>query len=298
MHDPSAIHADSTYYIFSTGFAHPGYLPIRCSSDLIHWRACGHVFDKLPAWTTREIPGARTLWAPDISHEQGQYRLYYVVSTFGHNNSAIGLVVNATLDPANPQYKWTDEGLVIRSHAGQDDWNAIDPNLAVDGKGREWLVFGSFWGGIKIRRIDSRTGKLSSRDRKLYPLAVRPHGPGKPDAIEAPYLIRHGSLYYLFVSFDFCCRGTNSTYNIVVGRSAEITGPYVDESGNPMLAGGGTRIVQGTARWRGPGGESVLAAPQRDWLVFHAYDGVTGRPYLQISTLAWQNGWPIPGRLP
>jgi arabinan endo-1,5-alpha-L-arabinosidase len=294
VHDPSAIRAGRTYYVFSTGSAHPGYLPIRCSPDLMHWSACGRVFSEMPAWATREIPGAKSLWAPDISHEDGQYRVYYVVSTFGRNDSAIGLAVNATLDRSSPHYKWIDKGMVIRSHAGRDDWNAIDPSLAVDGQGREWLVFGSFWGGIKMRRIDRNTGKLSADDTKLYSLAARPHGPGKPDAIEAPFVIRHGSWYYLFVSFDFCCRGAKSTYNIRVGRSAKITDPYVDESGKPMLDGGGTRIVQGTKQWRGPGGESILTGPRRDWLIFHAYDGVTGRPYLQIAPLRWKDGWPVP----
>jgi arabinan endo-1,5-alpha-L-arabinosidase len=298
VHDPSIIRAGSAYYAFSTGFAHPGHLPIRCSPDLIHWRSCGRVFDTLPAWTTREIPAARTLWAPDISRYNGQYRLYYAVSTFGHNDSAIGLAVNTTLDPTSPKYKWIDKGMVIRSHARQDDWNAIDPNVAVDGRGRQWLVFGSFWGGIKMRRIDDKTGKLAQNDPTLCSLAARPHGPEKPDAIEAPFLIRHGSLYYLFASFDFCCRGAKSTYNVVVGRSGSITGPYVDESGRPMMEGGGTRILEGGTHWRGPGGESVLAAPHRDWLIFHAYDEATGRPYLQISTLQWQNGWPVAAHLP
>jgi arabinan endo-1,5-alpha-L-arabinosidase len=298
VHDPSAIKSGRTYYLFSTGFAHPGIIPIRCSPDLILWRSCGHVFDAMPGWATREIRGARTIWAPDISRHKQEYRLYYAVSTFGHNDSAIGLAVNATLDASSPKYQWIDRGMVIRSRAGRDDWNAIDPNLAVDAHGGEWLVFGSFWGGIKMRRIDSKTGMLDERDTTLYSLAARPHGNGRPNAVEAPFVIRHADKYYLFASFDYCCRGANSTYNIVVGRSRDITGPYVDESGRLMNEGGGTQIEAGTPDWRGPGGVSVLQSQRRDWLIFHTYDGHSGRPYLQISMLAWRDGWPVAGPLP
>src|SRR4051812_23339790 len=225
-HDPSAMRQGSTYYVFATGLAHPGHIPIRCSSDLRHWKFCGHVFDEIPAWATQEIPGVKALWAPDISFAHGEYRLYYAASTFGKRDSAIGLAVNKTLDASSRDYKWVDRGMVLRSHAEQDDWNAIDPNLAEDAKGGEWLDYGSFWGGIKMRRIDPESGKTSAHDSKLYDLAARPHGPGHADAIEAPFIMRHDGFYYLFVSFDFCCRGARSTYNVVVGRSKDITGPY------------------------------------------------------------------------
>jgi len=178
----------------------------------------------------------------------------------------------------------------------EDDFNAIDPNLATDEHGRQWLNFGSFWGGIKMRRIDADTGKLSQEDAKLYSLAARPPA---PHSIEAPFIVQHDSWYYLFVSFDFCCRGAKSTYNIVVGRSRDITGPYADASGKPMMEGGGTQLIEGTSLWRGPGHEAVLlerGGP--DLMLFHAYDGTTGRPALQISTIQWENGWPRIARLP
>ncbi len=298
VHDPAIIRAGGAWYVFSTGFAQPGIIPIRRSTDLHTWTRVGHVFDRLPEWATREISGARGAWAPDISEYNGSYRLYYAVSTFGHNDSAIGLATNRTLDPASPDYKWTDAGMVIRSHAGQDDWNAIDPNLATGGHGEQWLVFGSFWGGIKMRRIDPATGLLDGSDSRLYSLAERPHSPGHPDAIEAPFVVHRGRFYYLFVSFDFCCRGVNSTYKVAVGRSRAITGPYVDEAGTSMLEGGGTVLERGTPLWKGPGHEAVLLERPKDLLVFHAYDGRTGRPYLKISTMEWRDGWPRVAGLP
>ena len=125
----------------------------------------------------------------------------------------IGLATNVTLDPASPQYQWIDEGLVIRS-VPTDNWNAIDPNMGFDADNTPWLSFGSFWDGIKMRRIDRSTGKLAAADTTLYALASR-----GGDAIEAPSIVYRDGYYYLFVSFDLCCRSVISTYNIRVGRS-------------------------------------------------------------------------------
>lgn len=305
VHDPVIIREGDTFYVFSTGGGRrTGIIPIRCSKDLHNWTLCGRVFDKLPEWVSKEIPGARGAWAPDISYYNGKYHLYYSVSTFGKNDSAIGLVTNQTLDPNNPNYKWVDQGLVIRSYEGKDDWNAIDANLVIKDKRNVWLSWGSFWGGIKMRRVDPKTRKLSTKDTTLYSLASRPRTgphqtPPTEGAIEAPFIIHHDGYWYLFVSFDFCCRGAKSTYNVVVGRSRRITGPYVDRTGQAMLEGGGTVVIEATtSNWRGPGHQAVLQDPSGDYLVFHAYHGQTGRSELKISTMVWEEGWPRVGELP
>jgi arabinan endo-1,5-alpha-L-arabinosidase len=116
--------------------------------------------------------------------------------------------------------------------------------------------------------------------------------PGDWQAVEAPFIVRHDGYFYLFVSFDLCCRGTHSNYRTMVGRSQHVTGPYLDESGKPMLDGGGSQLLWPNSRWIGPGGESILQRPEGDIIVFHAYDAVTGKPALQISTLTWAKGWP------
>lgn len=205
VHDPAIIRQGDTYYLFCTGRvpAGAGIIPIRASKDLRRWKLSGAVFDNLPDWAVKEIPGARDAWAPDISFFNGRYHLYYAVSSFGKNDSAIGLATNRTLDPADPHYKWVDEGMVVRSRPGQDDWNAIDPNLVIENAHSIWLDWGSFWGGIKMRRIDPEAGKLSSIDATMYSLASRPASARR--AIEAPFIVRHGRYWYLFVSFDFCC---------------------------------------------------------------------------------------------
>ena len=298
VHDPVIMKQAGTWYVFSTNGSPGALIPIRCSRDLRRWSLCGHVFDQLPEWTRREIPGARAPWAPDISFFNGTYHLYYAVSTFGKNESAIGLATNRTLDSASPDYRWEDQGMVVRSHK-DDDWNAIDPNLFIEDSDRLWLDWGSFWGGIKMRRIDPRTGKFSAADSTLYSLAARPRTPEIRGSVEAPFLVRHGGYFYLFVSFDFCCRGAKSTYNVVVGRSRRVTGPYTDRTGKPMMEGGGTLVIEATTpNWRGPGHEAVLQDAGGDYLVFHAYHGITGKSFLQISTMAWEDGWPRVGRLP
>jgi len=294
VHDPAILREGANYYVFATNRFQGKLVPIFCSSDLRRWKFCGNVFDTVPEWATKEIPGTRGIWAPDIAHANGKYYLYYSVSTFGSNRSVIGLITNQTLDPTRPDYHWVDEGRVIGSNA-EDDWNAIDPNLAMDADGGMWLAFGSFWGGIKMRRLDPATGKLSDKDTTLYSLASR--RPLQPPAIEAPFIVRKGKFYYLFVSVDLCCRGKESTYKILVGRSKDIRGPYKDRDGRSMIDGGGTLLLEGGGDWRGPGGESILQDTEADLLVFHAYNATTGKPALQISTLEWKKGWPRAGVL-
>jgi arabinan endo-1,5-alpha-L-arabinosidase len=303
-HDPTIIKAGKLWYVFTTGKAPDGGLiAVRTSPDLIHWKLAGHVFDEMPKWITAASPRTRDLWAPDISHEDGQYRLYYAYSLFGRNTSGIGLATNETLDPTDPKFKWLDQGLVLYSTT-TDNYNAIDPNFIRDRHGREWLSFGSFWSGIKMRELDSATGKPLSSNREIYALAARAkHSPNvAPDAklppdstaIEAPSIVHHGGYYYLFVSWDLCCRGAKSTYRTMVGRSKEVTGPYVDHDGTRMDEGGGLQILGPNSRWAGAGGESALVERgSPDLIVFHAYDKITGKPSLEVATISWQDDWPV-----
>ncbi len=319
-HDPSIIKDKSTYYVFSTGAAAAqssntssappsaasstsvAQLPVRCSPDLQAWRRCGSVFPSgIPEWIQKASPLTRELWAPDISFYRGQYHLYYAYSVFGKNTSGIALATNSTLDEKDSHSPWIDQGMVLESTAA-DDYNAIDPNLILDEHGDAWLAFGSFWSGIKMRKLDAVTGKLSQTDTTTYSLAARarPSGapgakPGLPpdwEAVEAPFIFHHGDYFYLFVSWDLCCRGAHSTYRTMVGRSRSVHGPYLDREGKAMMDGGGTPVPTANERWAGPGGESLLHDGSIDILIFHAYDAQSGRPALQISTLAWKDGWP------
>lgn len=241
-HDPSIARDGDTWYVFSTGkTAQGGEFAIRCSDDLKLWRLCGEVFDDIPDWVKQKSPGTKELWAPDVHYLRGQFRLYYSYSLFGRNTSGIGLAVNQTLNPQSPNYKWIDQGLVLESQA-TDRFNAIDPNFVGDAEGHGWLAFGSFWDGIKLRRLDDTTGLASTTDIASTPSPAAPTapkpGPSQPETPKPPR--------------DRCCRGTHSTYRTVVGRSRTITGPYLDRSGKKLEDGGGTPILTANSRWLGP----------------------------------------------
>jgi arabinan endo-1,5-alpha-L-arabinosidase len=298
--DPSIIKQGGTYYVFSSGQG----IEVRASVDLRHWRELGSVFNAVPAWALAKVPGASGIWAPDISFFAGAYHLYYAVSTFGSQRSVIGLATNTTLDPRARGYRWVDRGEVIESRPGRDNFNAIDPNIITGDDGSVGLAFGSQWSGIKLLQLDPSTG-MPARSQapggavltaRPVPLASR-RGAGP---IEAPFVLWAGGHYYLFVSFGNCCQGTASTYKIMVGRSDSLAGPYVDRSGRPMTRGGGTVVLAGSGRFRGPGSCAVLSNGGRDYLVYHAYDAqADGAPTLQIRPLSWTpDGWPIAGDLP
>jgi arabinan endo-1,5-alpha-L-arabinosidase len=227
----------------------------------------------------------------------GRYLLYYSVSTFGSNRSAIGLATNETLDPEAPNYRWRDEGVVVES-TRESDFNAIDPNHAVDRQGRHWLSLGSFWSGIKLLELDPATGKLLKPDVKPYSLASRPVPAGAAAALEAPFIITRPDHYYLFVSYDYCCKGVNSTYYVVVGRAKKITGPYVGKDGSRLIDGGGSVFLAAgseAANFRGPGHNGFLHDTDgRDYVVYHAYDrNHDGKATLRVAAVTWgADGWP------
>jgi arabinan endo-1,5-alpha-L-arabinosidase len=285
IHDPSIIRAGVTYYVFSTGTG----LPIITSIDLVNWSLGGQVFASKPEWITTTEPGnPNNLWAPDISFFGGKYHLYYAASRFGSNVSCIGHATSADIatDP------WVDSGGPVICSAKTDNWNAIDPAAFIDESGNAWLAFGSFWGGLKLIRLDIATGARMGTD--FIALATRQN-----TEVEAPYLIHHGGFYYLFESVDLCCTDLLN-YKIMVGRSAAIEGPYVDADGNNLLDGGGMLVVQGTARWIAPGHNAILQTASGDYNLYHALDGSKEQPEdsptLRISQLFWTpDGWPISG---
>ncbi|KXK50462.1 MAG: Intracellular endo-alpha-(1-_5)-L-arabinanase [Anaerolineae bacterium] len=295
VHDPVMIKHADYYYLYHTGAG----IPMKRSPDMRTWRVArgGTAFFGNPEEVFAWVPGAADIWAPDISYWNGRYHLYYSVSTFGSSRSAIGLATNLSLDFADPNYEWVHHGIVVKSDH-DTNWNAIDANLALDADGMPWLVFGSHWSGIKMIRLDYETGLQSTEDDTLYDIAARAES---PRAIEAPFIIRKGDYYYLFVSFDQCCNGIHSTYNVRVGRSESITGPYVDRDNVSMMEDGGTQILWSQGRWRGPGHNAIFSEDGSDYIVYHAYDQVQGgTPTLRIATLLWDDeGWPyVPGMGP
>jgi len=325
VHDPVMIKQGDTYYVFATGMG----ISVMSSTDLKTWKQEPSVFTEPrmfppqspqtqaqtqkaePQWAVDTIPGFRGhIWAPDISYHHGQYYLYYAVSAFGKNTSCIGLATNKTLDSTDPDYKWIDHGSVICSTPGKDNWNAIDANLIIDDENIPYLCYGSFWDGLQIVRL---TDDLTAVYPGEHPVTIasrktdrNPENPPAVDnnpvdaggnAIEAPFIYKKGKYYYFFASIDYCCKGVNSTYKMIYGRSEKITGPYLDKEGKDMLTGGGSLLMAGDENWHGVGHNGMAAADGEDYLLFHAYDAAdNGRSKLRIFKLAWDNDlWPIVG---
>jgi arabinan endo-1,5-alpha-L-arabinosidase len=277
-HDPTIVKTPGgTYIVAQTG----DNIPLSTSTDRTAFRAAGTVFPTGAPWTTTYTEGARSLWAPHISFHNNQYYLYYSASSFGSNRSAIFLATS----PTGATGTWVNQGLVIESSAS-DNFNAIDPDLIVDDSGRWWLNFGSFWSGIKQVAINPATGKRA--DTTIRGIAGRNGG-----AIEAPTMFKHGDYYYLWVSFDLCCKGAASTYRIMVGRSTSPNGPFVDRNGTAMTAGGGTQVLAGRGSIHGPGHQHVFADTDAEVLVYHYYTD-SGASRLGLNLIGYDTaGWPF-----
>jgi arabinan endo-1,5-alpha-L-arabinosidase len=324
IHDPVLAQAGGRFYLFGTGNG----IRVWASEDLEGWWELDPVFPKAPSWVFELLPRFRNeIWAPDIYEMDGTWYVYYSVSAFGRNNSAIGVATNPSLDPTDPSFGWRDHGVVVQSVPGRDMWNAIDPHLVRDREGTPWLSFGSHWGGIKLVKMDPslttiaepqewhtiaarhRYWKLDDRDagdsanpeldyEALYPERIlEMNRASENGAIEAPVIFWKDGYYYLFASWDRCCRGVESTYKVVVGRSRGITGPYLDREGEDMAFGGGTLVVQGfqeSERWAAGGHNDTFTLDGTDYLVFHAYDATDdGNSKLLIRKIVWDPfGWP------
>jgi len=295
IHDPSTVvKSGGTYWVYGTGTGVPQF----SSTDRVHWTFRGQALAAAPAWVVSAVPANKgnNAWAPDVHFFRGLWHLYYSYSSFGSNVSGIGVATSKTLDPR----AWADQGLVVRTGKG-DSYNAIDPCIFQDAGGRPWLSFGSYFGGIKLVALDPATGKQAT-GATVSGIATRPHTP--PNAIEASCVFYHIGYYYLFVNWDACCAGPRSTYNIRLGRSRRVTGPYLDKTGKDMQEGGGTLFLgsaqdNGTGRpvddEVGPGHTGILEDADGTYVSYHeewARDR-GGKATLNLNKLAWDtDGWP------
>jgi arabinan endo-1,5-alpha-L-arabinosidase len=291
VHDPALVAgADGEdWYVFGTGDPNGpggGSVTVRSSPDGHAWTLHDPIFTELPAWVVEAVPGVNNLWAPEVYENKGTYYLYYAASLFGTNTSVIGLATNTTLDPSDPDYEWVDEGEVVRSRPG-DDFNTIDAGIVEDADGTPYMAFGSYWSGIRMVELDWPSGKLADPEAEYLHIADRK---ASPNAIEAPYIVENDGYYYLFTSWGQCCQGVNSDYKIMVGRSEDVTGPYVDREGRSLLDGGGTTVLTTSGNRVGPGGQSL----SDDIIAYHFYDaGAGGAARLALQPVVWgEDGWP------
>lgn len=305
IHDPVMIRENDTFYLFCTGWG----IDVWSSADMKNWEKEKAVFNKAPQWAVEAVPTFKGhIWAPDISFYNGQYYLYYSISAFGKNTSCIGLATNKTLDTTDPDFKWIDHGKVIQSYPEKTNWNAIDPNLIVDEKGQAFLSFGSFWDGLKLVKLSADAMSVDDDLTEIPTIASRKKTSGLPNppsidnnpvdaggnAIEAPFIFKKGDYYYLFASIDYCCKGINSTYKMIVGRAERLSGPYLDKNGKSMALGGGSILLSGNKNWYGVGHNALVSFDGIDYLVFHGYDASdNGHPKLLIRKITWnKEQWP------
>jgi arabinan endo-1,5-alpha-L-arabinosidase len=299
IHDPTLIKADDRYYVFSSSDLGSFYQ----SHNLQQWQFGGEVFTTLPDWLLQLIPEANHIGAPDISFYNGRY-VYFFQSHIGNTcNAATGLATNQSLDPNNPNYEWVDHGLILRSephypdiniYCGNDNatFNAIDAHFFVDAENQPWLVFGSTIGGIKLIALNPTT--LKPRSPETFTTLAQRFLLQDDPIIEAPHLVFRDGYYYLFVSFNHCCLGADTKYQVRVGRSKKITGPYMDASNWPMYLGGGTVLISRDGDYMATGHSDLYSEDGQDWLVHHAKRADQDyRSYLHIRSLNWtEDGWP------
>jgi hypothetical protein len=286
-HDPSTmIYDGSRYYVFADG---QGISEIY-STDMRNWYDTYPVFPgNPPSWTTNVVPSfTGYFWAPDIVYTNHQYYLYYVCSEWGTVDSGIGLVTTPSLiAPA-----WTDQGEVI-GYTNGIAINCIDPSILMDTNGTMWMSFGSYSDGVFLMQLDPTTGKrlTNAPITKIEDSSTSFFS----NTTEASYLYQHGGYYYLFVNWGGCCQGVNSTYNIRVGRSTSVTGPYLDRNGKSMIGGGGSMFLESSGRFIGPGQGAILNLNGTNWFTYHFYDGNNnGDATLGIGQLNWSaDGWPV-----
>ena len=306
VHDPVMAKEGDTYYIYATGMG----IQQMTSKDRKTWTVLPQpVMTVIPGWTTDSVPGFGShVWAPDVIQWHGRWWMAYSCSTFGKNGSAIGVLSSRSL-AAN---LWKDEGCIVCSHdwkvdgegkTSGDNWNAIDPNFVIDDKDNPWLVWGSFWDGIQLARLDT-TMHLATKPMTI----ARRYSPDDQNAaenptsrfagrnaIEAPFIFRHGDYYYLFVSWDYCCRGAKSNYRVAVGRSKQVSGPYLDRNGKDMLVGGGTIFLEGDKKeWEAAGHCEAYTFDGEDVFICHGYSAThNGAAMLIQRPISWTaDGWP------
>ncbi len=304
-HDPVMAKEGDTYFIYATGMG----IQQMTSKDRKTWTVLPQpVMTVIPGWTTDSVPGFRNhVWAPDVIQWHGRWWLAYSCSTFGKNGSAIGLLSSRSLR-ANI---WTDEGCIVASREKRDNWNAIDPNFVIDDNDTPWLVWGSFWDGIQLARLDS-TMHLDKHQApnavpqiktiaRRYDPSFKPSEPNPTsrfagtNAIEAPFIFKHDGWYYLFVSWDYCCRGTKSNYRVAMGRSRRVEGPYLDRTGKDMAHGGGTLFIEGDKKeWEAAGHCAAYTFDGEDIFICHGYSTTRNGAALLIQRpISWTaDGWP------
>jgi arabinan endo-1,5-alpha-L-arabinosidase len=291
--DPTVIRVGENFYAYGTEDnwgEEGGYhlVPVIKSRDLVNWEVVGNSMDKKPSWKPKG-----GIWAPDVTPVADKYWMYYSFSTWGDPNPGIGFAISD--DPEGP---FVDQGPVFFSEEIGVK-NSIDP-FYWEEDGKNYLFWGSFHGLFLT--------ELSPDGKKAVGEKIQVAG----NHLEAIYVHYREGFYYLFGSAGSCCEGANSTYRVLVGRSRDLTGPYLDSQGNDLMDGKSGDLVlarnPGEDGVVGPGHNSEIVTDDlgQDWLLYHGMNlqkaklkNGTNRRALYLDPIMWVNGWPsISGRQP
>lgn len=270
IHDPSTVIEDKgKYFTFGTGGG--GLI----SDDGWNWYGGG----------VRPGGGA----APDAIKIGDRYLIIYGATGGATNHKgAILTMWNKTLDPKSPDFKYS-EPVVVATSDGYEENDAIDPGVLLDPTtGRLWMSYGTYFGYIRVVELDPKTGKRVAGNKAVDVAST----------CEASSLVYHDGWYYLLATHGSCCDGANSTYNVVVGRSKKVTGPYIDNVGRDMMQGGGKMVVATRGGLIGPGhfGHIKLEkGVEKMSLHYEADLEQGGASVLGILPVLWKDGWPIAG---
>ena len=263
---------------------------VMCAGKFYTYGTGGSPLVSDDGWTWRRgtVP-ARAGMAPDVIQVGDRYYMYVARNVGPQPRADINLIVSKTLDPASPDYKW-EEGGVVASSDGVEDCNAIDPGALLDPTdGRLWLTYGSYFGYIRVVELDPKTGKRLHPGDQPVDLAVN---------CEASIMIYHAGWYYLLATHGSCCRGADSGYNLRMGRSKKPTGPFLDHTGLDMMLGGGKLFAESSPRHIGPGHFGLLdlgAGVQKFSCHYEADLDRGGASVLDLRPLLWQDEWPVAG---
>lgn len=270
IHDPSTIAlCDGKFYTYGTG---------------------GTTLVSNDGWTwSRGVTPSRRGMAPDIIHIGDRYYLYIAANIGAQPKAAINMISSKSLNPDSPDYKWEECG-VVASSDGVEFCNAIDPGLFLDPTdGKLWMVYGSYFGYIRLVQLDPRTGNRMDPNDKPIDIAIN---------CEASVMIYHDGWYYLLATHGSCCRGADSGYNIRVGRARKVTGPFLDHTDLDMLEGGGKLFVGSGGRVIGPGHFGLIDLGDGIQQFSCHYEADLDRgsaSVVDIRPLLWKDGWPIAG---
>lgn len=256
------------------------------SKDLVNWTYVGDAFTSKPSWKS---DGG--IWAPDIAIVNGKYHLYYSYSTWGDTNPGIGLAISS--HPGGP---FTDAGkMFLSSEIGVP--NSIDPFYYED-EGKKYL----FWGSYNDSPIQGTYGIELAEDGKRTKEGAQKFKIAAGD-FEGVNLFKKDGYYYFFGSKNNCCDGAASIYQVRVGRSKSLRGPYLDKAGNDLaVRGKGTLILQRSDKYSGPGHNARLVTDKNgdDWILYHAMDiknamiGSVNQRALMLDKVNWDaDGWPL-----